>query len=96
LAVLETGMITVARLADTLINNYESRKQSIEPFFQRSTYSTHFEKANIPKLRKLLRDFLEKSEKESVELMFPFEKDSAAYPAIAGISMFYFEDESTT
>jgi hypothetical protein len=92
---IRTGMVAIANLAETVIHNSQIVNGSTDPYFQRTIWSTSIDRNNIIKLRKLIRDFLENTEKEAAELMYIIEEDSPAIPVTAGISMFYFEDQSS-
>jgi hypothetical protein len=91
------GMAAVGNLVDTIAHNLRTDPDNGESFYQRGCWSNRLNKSDIGKLRALIRKFLVKTDERARKIMKPFEQDQVNDEQLtAGISVFYFEEESQT
>ena len=90
---LEVGLLHACSLLDTVFHNFQAVKDGGAPFYQRGSWTHRLRLDKRLDFRKIMRDFLEKSDDEAREFMLPYEeKISCEDQLTAGISMFYFEE----
>jgi len=89
------GMAAVGNLVDTIAYNLNASSQGKESFYQRGCWTHRLNKSESVKLRGLVKKFLLKTDEKARKMMRPFEQDVVSNDQVtAGISMFYFEEES--
>ena len=89
------GMAAVGNLVDTITHNLNAPSQDREPFYQQGCWTNRLDKNERAKLRGIVKKFLSKTDEKARKLMKPFEQDVVSNDQVtAGISMFYFEEES--
>ena len=89
------GMAAVGNLVETITHNLKAGGDRGVSFYQKGCWTHRLNKNECKKLRELLRRFLLKTDEKARKLMKPFEQDVANNDQVtAGISMFYFEEES--
>ena len=92
---VKIGMAAVGNLVDTIGYNLKASTQNKEPFYQRGCWTNRLDKNESEKLRVLVKKFLLKTDERARKIMKPFEQDTVSNDQVtAGISMFYFEEES--
>jgi hypothetical protein len=92
---VKIGMAAVGNLVDTIAYNLKASSQGRESFYQRGCWTNRLDKSESDKLRKLVKKFLLKTDERARKIMKPFEQDTVNNDQVtAGISMFYFEEES--
>lgn len=89
------GMAAVGNLVDTISHNLKAPSQGQESFYQQGCWTNRLNQADAEKLRKVAKKFLLKTDEKARKTIKPFEQDEAGRDQVtAGISMFYFEEES--
>lgn len=89
------GMAAVGNLVDTIRYNLSAPSQGEESFYQRGCWTNRLDVNDREKLRKIVKKFLEKTDERARKIIKPFEQDRVANDQVtAGISLFYFEEES--
>ena len=89
------GMAAVGNLVDTVAHNLNAPEQSRESFYQKGCWTHRLNKDDVFKLRENVRKFLIKTDERARKVMQPFEQEVISSDQVtAGISMFYFEEES--
>jgi len=89
------GMAAVGNLVDTITYNLNASSQGKESFYQKGCWTNRLDKNDCRKLRKIVKKFLLQTDEKARKIMQPFEQDVANKNQVtAGISMFYFEEES--
>ena len=89
------GMAAVGNLVDTVAHNLNAPEQSRESFYQKGCWTHRLNKEDVLTLRESVRKFLIKTDEKARKVMEPFEQDMINSDQVtAGISMFYFEEES--
>jgi len=89
------GMAAVGNLLDTIAHNLNSSEQNGEPFYQQGSWTNRLDISESTKLRRIIKELLSETDERAREIIRPFEQDVASNEQItAGISMFYFEEES--
>jgi hypothetical protein len=89
------GMAVVGNLVDTIAHNLSAPAQSKESFYQKGCWTNRLDKRDCEKLRMVVKKFLLKTDEKARSIIKPFEQDVATKGQVtAGISMFYFEEES--
>lgn len=89
------GMAAVGNLVDTITYNLNASSQGKESFYQKGCWTNRLNKNDCKKLRKLIKNFLLKTDEKARKIMKPFEQDVVSNDQVtAGISLFYFEEES--
>ena len=92
---VKIGMAAVGNLVDTIAYNLKASTQGRESFYQRGCWTHRLDKDESKKLRKLMKKFLFKTDERARKIMKPFEQDRVSNDQVtAGISLFYFEEES--
>jgi len=92
---VKIGMAAVGNLVDTIAYNLKASTQGREPFYQRGCWTHRLDKNESEKLRTLVKKFLFKTDERARKIMKPFEQDTVSNDQVtAGISLFYFEEES--
>jgi hypothetical protein len=89
------GMAAVGNLVDTIAYNLTATTEGKETFYQRGCWTNRLEVNESKKLRDIIREFLLKADEKARKIIKPFEQDTTSNGQVtAGISMFYFEEES--
>jgi len=89
------GMAVVGNLVDTIAHNLNAADRSGEPFYQQGCWTNRLRKEDSRKLRELVRVFLLESDERARRIIAPFEQNETGTNQVtAGISMFYFEEET--
>jgi hypothetical protein len=89
------GMAAVGNLVDTITHNLDASSQGKESFYQQGSWTNRLNKNDCKKLRRIVKKFLLETDEKARKIMEPFEQDVAGNDQItAGMSMFYFEEES--
>ncbi len=89
------GMAAVGNLVDTIAYNLNASSQGKESFYQRGCWTHRLNKSESIKFRSLVKKFLLKTDEKARKMMRPFEQDVVSNDQVtAGISMFYFEEDS--
>ena len=88
-------MAAVGNLVDTVAHNLNGPSPGIESFYQQGCWTNRLNKKDCEKLRKTVKKFLLKTDERARKIIKPFEQDMVAHDQVsAGISMFYFEEET--
>jgi len=89
------GMAAVGNLVDTVSHNLKVPAQGGELFYQQGCWTHRLNIDDSEKLRGVIKEFLEKTDENARNIIRPFEQDAVSTDQVtAGISMFYFEEES--
>jgi hypothetical protein len=89
------GMAVVGNLVDTITHNLNASAESGEPFYQQGCWTNRLNKEDSGKLRELVRVFLLESDERARKIIAPYEQSETGIDQVtAGISMFYFEEDS--
>lgn len=89
------GMAAVGNLVDTIAHNLRAPGENEEPFYQRGCWTNRMDQKDCKKLRVLIKKFLSDADERARKILKPFEQDVAGHGQVtAGVSMFYFEEES--
>ncbi len=89
------GMAAVGNLLDTITYNLDASLQGRESFYQKGCWTNRLNKNDCKKLRTIVKKFLLKTDERARKIMKPFEQELGNNEQVtAGISMFYFEEES--
>jgi len=92
---VKIGMAAVGNLVDTIAYNLKASTQGRESFYQRGCWTHRLDKNESERLRTLMKKFLFKTDERARKIMKPFEQDTVSNDQVtAGISLFYFEEES--
>jgi len=88
------GMAAVGNLVDTITHNLKALSHGKESFYQKGCWTNRLDKKESAKLRRLIKNFLLKTDERARKIIKPFEQDAVRKDQVtAGISMFYFEEE---
>lgn len=89
------GMAAVGNLVDTITHNLNAPALGQESFYQQACWTNRLERSDSNELRKVVREFLTGADKDARGVLKPYEQDMADNEQVtAGISMFYFEEDS--
>lgn len=89
------GMAAVGNLVDTISHNLAAGGNGGESFYQQGFWTHRLNRDESEKLRTLMYKFLQRTDERARKIMKPFEQDTVNNDQVtAGISMFYFEEES--
>ena len=89
------GMAAVGNLLDTIAHNLNSGEHNVEPFYQQGSWSNRLNRNETKKLRQSIKELLSETDERAREIIMPFEQYETNNDQVtAGISMFYFEEES--
>ncbi len=89
------GMAAVGNLVDTIAHNLSGPGRGKESYYQKGCWTHRLSVNDSEKLRMLMKKFLLKADERARKIMKPFEQDVVSKDQVtAGISMFYFEEES--
>jgi len=95
LSSIEVGFAAIGNLADTVCHNIQSSLNKDTKYFQRGCWNYQFSPEKIHQVRKLIHNFLKKTDGKSRELITSLaEPEKQKGQMTAGISMFYFEEVS--
>jgi hypothetical protein len=93
---LEVGFVTVGYLVDTLVHNLGKDEPKLESFFQRSNWTNRLNTLNSAEFRRVMRQYLSNAEAGAIEVLGNFEENEIGVNQMtAGVSFFYFEEESS-
>lgn len=93
--VARIGMAAVGNLVDTITHNLQAPSLGQASFYQRGCWTNRLDRQDSERLRKTVKEFLSKTDEQARAVLRPFEQDEAAAGQVtAGVSMFYFEEES--
>jgi len=89
------GMAAVGNLVETVAHNLKAPTENGESFYQRGCWTNRLNKDDSNQLRELVKNFLSETDEKVRKLMKPFEQNVAGQGQVtAGVSLFYFEEES--
>lgn len=89
------GMAAVGNLVETVTHNMNAPSENQESFYQRGCWTNRLDKDDCKKLRRLIKNFLTKTDEQARKIIKPFEQSEAGQNQVtAGVSLFYFEEES--
>ncbi len=89
------GMAAVGNLVETVAHNLAAPTQNGESFYQRGCWTNRLNKDDTKRLRELVKNFLLEADEKVRGIMRPFEQSVAGQGQLtAGVSLFYFEEES--
>ncbi len=89
------GMAAVGNLVETVAHNLAAPTQNGESFYQRGCWTNRLNKDDTKRLRELVKNFLLEADEKVRGIMKPFEQSVAGQGQLtAGVSLFYFEEES--
>ena len=90
---IKIGLAAVANLIDTITHNLNAPSLGEESFYQKGCWTNRLDRNDCDKLRKLVKNFLLRSDEKVRKIMQPFEREVANNDQVtAGISMYYFEE----
>jgi hypothetical protein len=97
LDLLDVGFTAIGNLASTISHNIQNHLDEDEKYFQRGSWNYHFNPGEIDQIRKVIHKYLREKDIESRDLITSLaESESQKGQLTAGISMFYFEDDSVS
>ena len=92
---LEVGFTAIGNLADTVGHNIRNSLEKDAKYFQRGCWDYQISPQKIQQIRKVIHAYLSKTDQKSRELITSVaEPKSQKGQLTAGISMFYFEEET--
>lgn len=95
LDLLEVGLTAISNLLSTVNHNIQNHLNEEARYFQRGSWDYHFNPEDIDHVRKAIHEYLRKIDTQSRELIASLaETENQEGQMTAGISMFYFEDDS--
>jgi hypothetical protein len=95
LDLLEVGLTAIGNLAGTVDHNLLHHGNEEERYFQRGSWNYQFNPENIDHVRKAIHRYLRKMDVRSRDLISSLaESESQKGQVTAGISVFYFEEDS--
>ena len=91
------GMAAVGNLVDTIAHNLKAPADNGESFYQRGCWTNRLDKKDCRRLREVIKKFLAETDEKAREILKPFEQSMTSDDQVtAGVSLFYFEEESAT
>jgi len=95
LDLLEVGLTAIGNLVSTVNYNIQNHLNEDARYFQRGSWDYHFNPENIDHVRRVIHRYLRKIDTQSRELIASLaETEGQEGQMTAGISMFYFEEDS--
>lgn len=95
LDLLDVGLTAIGQLVSTVSHNIQYKQDDDSKYFQRGSWNYQFNPAEMERTRKILHKYLRETDAKSRELITSLaETESKKGQLTAGISMFYFEEES--
>ncbi len=95
LDLLDVGFTAIGNLASTISHNIQNHLNEDAKYFQRGSWDYHFSPDKIEQVRKVVHEYLRDSDKKSRQLIVSLaESEGQKGQLTAGISMFYFEEET--
>ena len=92
---VKVGMAVIGNLVDTITHNLSAADTGGDLFYQQGCWTNRLRKTDSKKLRQLVREFLMASDEAARKVIGPFEQpETETGQVTAGVSMFYFEEES--
>ena len=93
---VSVGLAAVCNLVETITQNVNAKNPGDATFYQRGCWTHRLRKADKETLRALVTPFLKEKDQEARDFLRPFEQDDVELNQMtAGISMFYFEEETS-
>jgi hypothetical protein len=91
------GMAAVGNLVDTITHNLDAPALGQESFYQQGCWTNRLNRSDSETLRKVAKEFLAATDEDARAVLKPFEQDEASSDQVtAGISMFYFEEDTAS
>jgi len=91
------GMAAVGNLVDTIAHNLTAPADNGESFYQRGCWTNRLDRKDCRRLREVIKKFLVETDEKAREILKPFEQPMTSNDQVtAGVSLFYFEEESAT
>ena len=95
LDLLDVGFTAIGNLASTISHNIQNHLDEDAKYFQRGSWDYQFSPEKIDEVRRVVHEYLRESDKKSRELIISLaESEGQKGQLTAGISMFYFEENS--
>jgi hypothetical protein len=95
LDLLDVGFTAIGNLASTINHNIQNHLDDDAKYFQRGSWDYHFSPEKMDQVRKTIHKYLRKADEESRILIASLaETEDKRGQLTAGISMFYFEEDS--
>jgi predicted transcriptional regulator len=95
LDMIDIGFSAIASMATTVEHNIENAEDRQARFYQRGCWTYRLSRTNQRDFQKAMLDFLHDVDKKAKDAILPFEeKTELPDQFTAGISMFYFEEQS--
>jgi len=95
LDLLDVGFTAIGNLVSTIDHNIRHHLDDEKKYFQRGSWDYQFSPEKIDEVRKTIHTYLREADQKSRELILSLsETDGQEGQMTAGISMFYFEDDS--
>lgn len=95
LDLLEVGLTAIGNLVSTVNYNIQNHLNEDARYFQRGSWDYHFNPENIDHVRRVIHRYLRKIDTQSRSLIASLaETEGQEGQMTAGISMFYFEEDS--
>ena len=95
LDMIDIGFSAIASMATTVEHNIENAADKRSRFYQRGCWTYRLSRANQKDFQKAMLDFLHEVDKKAKDAILPFEeKTELPDQFTAGISMFYFEEDT--
>ena len=92
---VKVGMAVIGNLVDTITHNLNAADTGDDLFYQQGCWTNRLRKTDSKKLRQLVREFLMASDEAARKVIGPFEQpETETGQVTAGVSIFYFEEES--
>lgn len=89
------GMAAVGNLVDTITHNLNAPQLGQESFYQQGCWTNRLNREDAEELRRVVKKFLSSTDEQARAVLKPYEQDTVAGDQVtAGISMFYFEEET--
>lgn len=96
IATVSVGLAAVGNLVETIIHNVNAPSREEASFYQRGCWTHRLRKTDAEKLRVVVTRFLKEQDQKARDVLRQFEQTSFEHDQIsAGISLFYFEEESS-
>ena len=97
LDLLDVGFTAIGNLASTISHNIQNNLNEDAKYFQRGSWDYQFSPEKIDHVRRVIHEYLQESDKKSREIITSLaESEGQKGQLTAGISMFYFEEDSGT
>ena len=95
IATVSVGLAAVCNLVETIIHNVDAPSREEATFYQRGCWTHRLRLTDREKLRSIVTRLLKKQDQKAREVLRSFEQSSFEHDQMtAGISLFYFEEET--